>query len=152
MDIDTFLQNSKYKLSFNLYLDAENNPTIVRYFQIGIQDENGFTGLIADYVGGGTYQDDFIYLHNKMLSDYDNKALIEIQDRIDEAEVHYNGLFDEIYQLQDLLMKYSRKDEWFIPTPEINDAKSNLQNPHELITNNSNLSPISVANTLFYKE
>lgn len=94
-----------YAIHFNAMLmheDEDLPEPVLRYLQLGILDDQGYSGIVIDYCGGGSW-DDLYYLHGEQVEPEDVAPDDEeAQDELDgddyEAYLtsHYPGLVEAI--------------------------------------------------------
>lgn len=103
----------------------EDDNKQVRYLQIGIQNEKGFSGRIYDYVGGGEFQD-FFYLHDE---DVDSgEESLDYEEQTEVISEVYPWLVDAIWNKVDEITTYDKNTGYYYFKPDFVKKMQRLYN------------------------
>ena len=121
---------------------------MIRYFQIGIQNENGFTGIAGDFVGGGMFDDTFIFVNGELIDCDIDERTYDYDEKEGFLEEAYPHLLNKIWNVQNEIMVFIPDLEWYVPTDHFYHANIDYD-PSKVITNDTAFLPIEIGNTLF---
>ena len=93
---------SKVVLGINIFGVDRNEKNDVRYIQCGYMDEDGFTGIISDYEGGGI---------SNSVGFMNGKEVAEDEEAEINSEEIYNDLDSNASEVYELFSKYFIMDK-----------------------------------------
>jgi hypothetical protein len=151
------MYNILTNIFFQEHLDNKNE-VMIRYFQIGVQNENGFTGIVGDFVGGGMFDDGFVFLDGELVDCDEQQRSYDYDEKEGFVEEKYPNLYSSIWKKLNELMIYDQNLEWYLPTNQLlQELKENIKNfdikdfisKGKVLSNSDSFSPVEVGNTYF---
>lgn len=133
-------------MKYNFFLAEIDGKTAVRYYQVGIDNGDGFTGLVRDYVGGGEFGT-FYFIDGEPAEEAaedEDPDDDELEQLIDDR---YPGIIEKIYAFLEEHVEEDDADESHVvlPSPELLGRFSDPGN--EVVGNYDGI--IEVGNTTF---
>lgn len=134
---------------FNILLEQRNDRLTARYYQIGILDEKGFSGLIRDYVGGGQF-DEIIFIDGLSAAEFLDEDDVDDDLGEETLDEHKPGVLKAIEAFFD--EHFETLDEGFLIAPKAPLLKLFQEEGEDLravLSNSEALEPIEIGNTSF---
>ncbi len=139
-----------FDIKYNFFLDERGGQWIVRYYQVGVDEGDGFSGVVHDYVGGGEFQI-FYFIDGAPAADLDE---VDDPDDLDDdaleelVEARHPGLMAAIGAFLDQQTRPDDDDDptYILPTAGL---RAQFADPERDVVGNYRDGLIEVGGTSF---